>query len=331
MFTHGSYVDVEPEERTGRRDSEGGKAYVVHVDGRFDVRYVIGNIFSPNVDVSRIRPTTVQTTARRRQGETGTRPSLLSRQRRLPSSRRLFPEPQQQRRSNSLMTTNELLILSRPWTRGSGAPNPALIYLTKMNAKAEKGWLRKAEADKADRDRDVPTAKKLGQLSTREKQLVLSLKQTLDSVGDTVAAAMASAWGVTSKTVRRIQNQSLKVDGLAAPRKERFDKGDTVFTSDAKRKQVYTPLYVFKKLMRTANRGEELMEKELNDLWEVATPATKLDAENRAIQLVLRGPYLVAEVTKALLDTRGRITWYELRWRSLEARRGRQRNRSSVC
>jgi hypothetical protein len=140
------------------------------------------------------------------------------------------------------MTTNELLILSRPWTRGSGAPNPALIYLTKMNAKAEKGWLRKAEADKADRDRDVPTAKKVGQLSTREKQLVLSLKQTLDSAGDTVAAAMASAWGVTSKTVRRIQNQSLKVDGLAAPRKERFDKGDTVFTSDAKRKQVYTPL-----------------------------------------------------------------------------------------
>jgi hypothetical protein len=50
MFTHGSYVDVELGERTGRRDSEGGKADD-NADGgenrRYDVRYVIGNLLSP--------------------------------------------------------------------------------------------------------------------------------------------------------------------------------------------------------------------------------------------------------------------------------------------
>jgi hypothetical protein len=99
---------------------------------------------------------------------------------------------------------------------------------------------------------------------------------------------------------------------LAVPRKVRFDKGDTLFTSDAKCKQVYTSLYVFKKEMRVANRGEELMNKRLNDLWRVASPATKQDAEHKSLQLVLRGPHLVAELPKVLKLRRGRITWRTL-------------------
>jgi hypothetical protein len=243
-----------------------------------------------------------------------TRPSLLSSQRpsSRPLTRRLFPEPQQRGRSNGPTTTNDLLALSRNWTRGSGAPNPALIYLTKTNTKEEEGWLRKAEADKAEREVPMTAKNKPGQLNTTEKQLVLSLKQTLDSAGDTVAAALASAWGVSSRTIRRIQTKSLNVDGLAVPRKVRFDRGDTVFTSDAKCKQVYTPLFAFKKKKRMENRGEELMDRELNDLWEGASPATKQDANHMSFELLMRGPYLVAEVTNIMLHTRGRITWREL-------------------
>jgi hypothetical protein len=154
MFTHGSLVDVESEERRGRRDSEGGKAYVVKVESgenrTYDVQYIIGNLLSPNVAVSRIRPTMLQTTARLRRGETGTRPSLLS-----PS---LTPRnldftrgaetPQQ--RSNGPTMTKVLFGTSKRWIRGK--LNPALILLTKMNEKEEQGWLRKAEAVAAGRD-----------------------------------------------------------------------------------------------------------------------------------------------------------------------------------
>lgn len=37
IFGLGSLVNVEPEHRTGRPDSEGGKAFVVNVDGIEDV------------------------------------------------------------------------------------------------------------------------------------------------------------------------------------------------------------------------------------------------------------------------------------------------------
>jgi hypothetical protein len=134
-------------------------------------------------------------------------------------------------------------------------------------------------------DRDVPmTAKmKSGHLNTIDKQLLLS---------DTVAAAIAYAWDVTPFTVRRIQNQSLEVDGLAVTRKVRFDRDDTLFTSDARCKQVYTPLYAFKKTLRMANRGEELTINELNDRWAMASPATKEAAEFKARHLRQRGPHL---------------------------------------
>jgi hypothetical protein len=124
-----------------------------------------------------------------------------------------------------------------------------------MNAKEEKGWLRKAEADKAHRAVPVTAKEKPGQLSTTEKQLLLSLKQTLNFTGVTVAKAMSSTWGVGANTVRRIQKTSHEIDGLAVPRKVRFDKGDTILTSDAKCKRVYTAPFVYKKQMRIANRG----------------------------------------------------------------------------
>jgi hypothetical protein len=208
--------------------------------------------------------------------------------------------------SGPLMTTHELLTLSKGWTRSSGAQNPALKYLTWTKNTKEKGWLRNAEAVKADRNVPMTVKKKPGHLSTTEKQLVLSLKQTLDPAGDTVAAVIASAWGVNSRTVRGIQNK----DGLAVPRKVRCDKGTTLFNSDAKCKQVYTPLYVFKKTMR--NCGEEVTDKELNDRWAAASPATKEDAKQKALQLLLRGPHLAEEITQAMQQTQGRIPWRAL-------------------
>ena len=88
-FFVGNLVEVEKEHRTGRRDSDGGRAYILAINNdpngcgtkrpQYDVKYVVGGIVSPNVKRRRISPVIMETTARRRLGETTSRPSLLSR------------------------------------------------------------------------------------------------------------------------------------------------------------------------------------------------------------------------------------------------------------
>jgi hypothetical protein len=324
MFYVGDRVRVKKLRRYGTNDSEGGIGWIVRKNDnaenqRFGVEYVVDSHYSPSVKASRMGIAPIETTARLRSGQRMTRPSLLSH---LPPSR--LPqllEPQQHRiTSTGLMTSCVLLQLSKDWTQSKGAQNgalnPALLYLKKMNDKKEKGWLRKAEVDKA--WRNVPKTdeyKKEGHLSQSEKQLIISLMQSLSSAGDSVATAIAFAWGLAPYSVRRFQKTALKSvtsNGLAVPRKVRSDKGTTLFTSDEKCKQVYTPLYVFKKVMRKANRGEELTDKELNDQWKLASPSTKANAKQKAVQLVQRAPYLIDEITRELKLTRGCITWRTL-------------------
>jgi hypothetical protein len=87
-FFVGNLVEVEKEHRTGRRDSDGGRAYILAINNdpngrgtkrpQYDVKYVVGGIVSPNVKRRRISPVIMETTARRRLGDIGNRPSLLS-------------------------------------------------------------------------------------------------------------------------------------------------------------------------------------------------------------------------------------------------------------
>ena len=89
-FFVGNLVEVEKEHRTGRRDSDGGRAYILAINNddndddrgtkrpQYDVKYVVGGTMSPNVKRRRISPVIMETTARRRLGDIGNRPSLLS-------------------------------------------------------------------------------------------------------------------------------------------------------------------------------------------------------------------------------------------------------------
>jgi hypothetical protein len=106
-FFVGNLVEVGKEHRTGRRDSDGGRAYILAInndddndnngnnnnndnDGggikrprddsiTYNVKYVVGGITSPNVKRRRISSVIMDTIARQRLGETAIRPSLLSR------------------------------------------------------------------------------------------------------------------------------------------------------------------------------------------------------------------------------------------------------------
>jgi hypothetical protein len=72
-FFVGNLVEVEKEHRTGRRDSDGGRAYILAINNdpngrgtkrpQYDVKYVVGGIVSPNVKRRRISPVIMETTA----------------------------------------------------------------------------------------------------------------------------------------------------------------------------------------------------------------------------------------------------------------------------
>jgi hypothetical protein len=80
-FFVGNLVEVEKEHRTGRRDSDGGRAYILAINNdpngrgtkrpQYDVKYVVGGIICPNVKRRGISPVIMETTARRRLGDIG--------------------------------------------------------------------------------------------------------------------------------------------------------------------------------------------------------------------------------------------------------------------
>ena len=76
-FFVGNLVEVEKEHRTGRRDSDGGRAYILAINNddndddrgtkrssnTYNIKYVVGGTMSPNVKRRRISPVIMETTA----------------------------------------------------------------------------------------------------------------------------------------------------------------------------------------------------------------------------------------------------------------------------
>ena len=78
-FFVGNLVEVEKEHRTGRRDSDGGRAYILAINNddndddrgtkrssdsvTYNVKYVVGCTMSPNVKRRRISLVIMETTA----------------------------------------------------------------------------------------------------------------------------------------------------------------------------------------------------------------------------------------------------------------------------
>ena len=76
-FCDGDYVEIDPESRSGRRDSEGGKGFIEALHPTLDVRYVISGLLSPSVDSSRIHTAKISTSGRRKGVDGGRTPSIL--------------------------------------------------------------------------------------------------------------------------------------------------------------------------------------------------------------------------------------------------------------
>ena len=140
LFREGDLVCVDPEHRVGKRDSEGGNAFVNSIDSitGVTVQYIVSKFHSPNVKPARLHPQTIATTGRRRSTDNSENipPSLLA-----PGPRQAFTPSaiHQQRRlpfvSNSRVgginkTTIDLLKDMRSCYTGASEENPVIRYLT---------------------------------------------------------------------------------------------------------------------------------------------------------------------------------------------------------
>jgi hypothetical protein len=159
-FFVGNLVEVAKEQRTGRRDSEGGRAYIqailkdaVNDDNDNDrrtkrtrdcvsyvVKYDVGGITSPNVKRRRLRSVIMDTTARYWLGETATRPSLLSRHHTPATPPIQQPPTKSKTTTKTIFNTPTLIRLCHQNTRKG---NTGLLAIKKMNSEKQKGWLKR--------------------------------------------------------------------------------------------------------------------------------------------------------------------------------------------
>ena len=105
---------------------------------------------------------------------------------------------------------------------------------------------------------------KKSQLTEEEKRLMLTLLVALKTLGDTATAQVAFAWGITAKTVNRIYKKAMESGTMSVARKERSDKGKTVFNDDAKRA---CTRHAFEKVYRAhkarTNPGEPIIQEDI--------------------------------------------------------------------
>ena len=81
IFSAGALVKVRPKTKKGKRDSEGGLAFVTSFDKArrtVDVEYTTTGLLSQEVEEDRLEPSSLALTARRRSPDEMTKPLLLS-------------------------------------------------------------------------------------------------------------------------------------------------------------------------------------------------------------------------------------------------------------
>jgi hypothetical protein len=78
QFFVGEWVDIDPDNRVGRRNSSGGRAIIRSNQPSYNVRYLLYNHLSQDVDESRIHHSSLMTTSQHLSPNGEIVPSLLS-------------------------------------------------------------------------------------------------------------------------------------------------------------------------------------------------------------------------------------------------------------
>ena len=309
----GDLIAIDKERRYGVPDSEGGDGYItaVHTDGRFDIKYVLGGS-EKNVDPSRIKSTSTLVLSARQQSPTDLqRPSILAPSH-VPAPRRVLPTipspPPEGARGVSAT-----LLQSYSWCTLTKTPNP-LLKLLRDNRKKEKGWLRKAE-----KEFTVKEGEPTKQLNNVENNKLVDIKKELDRLFQVLQrewpkeypspiADLAHAYGVGNTKVRGCVKAYLN-NNCSTTRKQRSDAGLTVFNSEKKRNEIYTPFFFFCKMQRIRNKGDILNNKQLSDAFKKLAPEVLQECERGAADLRRKIVNIESELQKVLQKTNGSVSW----------------------
>ena len=206
-LTVGDYVYVSPENRTGRRNSEGGNGYITQLSPQINVKYVIGSaLFSPNVNARRIHRMSIGSTGNCRRASCAPRRNLLG---------------------NGLIVNSGSPTTGSTGTTGSTDDVVNCIFLTKMlledkekavrlivnlNKINIKGWLRTNEKNEQNNQPLSTTTNT--HLSSDEKEKIVNLTITLKMINNCAISRMAYAWGITRMTLTRLINKKNKNGNL---------------------------------------------------------------------------------------------------------------------
>ncbi|GAX12485.1 hypothetical protein FisN_24Hh060 [Fistulifera solaris] len=178
--------------------------------------------------------------------------------------------------------------------REKGADETELIVTLRMKkANDVKGWLRNIEHE-LDPQSTPPNfistqATPRLHLTDKEREkaykLLLLVKPHFEAI-----KLVAHAWGIGRKAMERWEKRAVGSQGMTIQRKKRCDAGKTLLNSEEKRRSVYTPKFIFAKLLRERNPGKSFRQEDIDKAWEVADESTKKECSDLRDKWLKEGP-----------------------------------------
>ena len=286
---------------------EKDSAYIVeaNVNGTtisYKVCYHVGNHTENAVEQSRCRAATLLGSTGNRSGTNRHFTASSNIQRRLPLNNTTIRTP-------TITPYNRLkqaIIATRKWRTTPQQPSLPLYDFLQENESKPHGWLRQT----------LPFKNEKKQLNEQEHMLLLvmtSLFTTNSSFSGHEkgwTTLLANAWNVDRKVIQLKIDNYVKND-FSCKRKERSDKGATIFTCEKKRAATFTPLNEFKKAKHLEFREStgRLDHPQLKQQYNQLPQNEKQFYENEATINIQRSATLWDELKDLLLKTKGKISF----------------------
>lgn len=321
----GMYVDVQPENRIGERNSDGGRGIITSINAEndsndsntFDVKYILSNLKSPIVKKARIRSANFVLTGRRKTTNGEATPSLLSHlygafigqqlqneieNERSPTTTAVTTEPE-------MVTTASLLRMCIIPTQLRKSQHPVIVLIKKKNDDCIEGWLR-ANEKSLENSKHTKITK---HLSNHENSLILKLMVPLKTISYAATSKVAYAWGVDRTTIVKLLRKARNDPTFTVNRKKRSDTGLTILNSAKKRDSVLTAKHIFKRQKyQKMPEGQKLTRAEWYSAWMSLSDDALTDLEIEVEELKERCQTIMLEIADVLKITKGSITWREL-------------------
>jgi hypothetical protein len=211
IYSIGALVKVDPEHRTDRPDSEGGKAWVRNFepDGEATVQYLVDGRMSLDIESNRLHQSSLSTRARPR--GRGPLPSLLSLEHHIAQAQNRPPHVRRGRVVPQRIGLAKIFTECRQWVHQTD-DNPLLAHL-RDGRKKDTGWIREHEAIIA--EREVP--KMNSHLIRPERELVVQCMAIISSIPETMhpegshppVADLAYGFGVSRQYIQVMDRRVL--------------------------------------------------------------------------------------------------------------------------